>query len=179
MGARSTDKHIVFCGKPEFASTSLVIVKVEQLPSPQPDGGEMNYGRIALATVGGMVAYFAAGFAIIGLVPQMIDEGRKYSAVFRPRESMMAVMPALMVATLVAILVLAVLYAMLYRGGYGLAEGVRFGALIGVFVICAFVVHNYVNLNIGLTLMLMQAVAYFIEWTAVGTVIGLLYRSSV
>ncbi len=78
----------------------------------------MNYGRIALATVGGMVAYFVAG-------------------------------------------------------------GARFGALIGVFVVCAFVVHNYVNLNFALTLMLMQAVAYFVEWTVVGTVIGLLYKSSV
>ena len=65
------------------------------------------------------------------------------------------------------------------RGGSGLAEGARFGALIGVFVVCAFVVHNYVNLNFGLTLMLMQAVAYFVEWTVVGSVIGLLYKSSV
>lgn len=139
----------------------------------------MNYGRIALATVGGMVAYFVAGFAIFILVPQMINEGRKYPAVFRSREDMMAVMPALMVATLVAILVLAVLYAMVYRGGSGLAEGARFGALIGVFVVCAFVVHNYVNLNFGVRLMLMQAVAYFVQWTVVGTVIGLLYKSSV
>lgn len=139
----------------------------------------MNYGRIALATVGGMVAYFVAGFAIFILVPQMINEGRKYSAVFRPREDQMAVMPTLMAATLVAILVLAVLYAMVYRRGSGLAEGARFGALIGVFVVCAFVVHNYAILNIGLTLSLMQAVAYFVQWTVVGTVIGRLYKSSV
>ena len=91
----------------------------------------------------------------------------------------MAGMPAIMAATLVAILVLAVLYAMAYRGGSGLAEGARFGALIGVFVVCAFVVHNYVNLNFGLKLMLMQAAAYFVQWTVVGTVIGLLYKSSV
>ena len=139
----------------------------------------MNYGRIALATVGGLVAYFATGSVIFILVPQMINEGRKYSAVFRSREGQMAGMPALMAATLVAILVVAVLYAMAYRGGSGLAEGARFGALIGVFVVCAFVVHNYVNLNIGLKLTLMQAGAYFVEWTVVGTVIGLLYKSSV
>ncbi len=48
-----------------------------------------------------------------------------------------------------------------------------------MFVVCAFVAHNYVNLNFGLTLMLMQAVAYFVEWTVVGAVIGLLYKSSV
>lgn len=136
----------------------------------------MNIGRIALATVGGLVAYFGAGFAMFFLVPQMMEEGQKHSAVFRPREGQMAGMPALMAATLVAILVLAVLYSMVYRGGLGLAEGARFGALIGVFVVCAFVVHNYVNLNISLTLMLMQAVAYFVEWTAVGAAIGLLYK---
>jgi hypothetical protein len=136
----------------------------------------MNYGRIALATVGGMVGYFAAGSAIFILVPQMMEEGRKYSAIFRSPESQMAGMPALMAATLMAILVLAVLYAMVYRGGSGLAEGARFGALIGVFVVCAFVVHNYALLNIGLRLTLMQAGAYFVQWTVVGTVIGLLYR---
>ena len=138
----------------------------------------MNYGRIALATVGGTVAYFVAGFAMFMLVPQLISEGQKYSAVFRSRDEQMARMPAIMAATLVAIFVLAVLYAMAYRGGSGLAAGARFGALIGVFVVCAFVVHNYVNLNFGLALMLMQAAAYFVEWTVVGTVIGLVYKSS-
>ena len=139
----------------------------------------MNYGRIALATVGGMVAYFVAGFAILSLVPQMMNEYQKYSAVYRSREVQMAGMPALMAATLVAILVVAVLYAMAYRGGSGLAEGARFGALIGVFAVCVYVVHNYVTLNIGLTLTLMQAVAYFVQWTVAGTVIGLLYKPSV
>ncbi len=139
----------------------------------------MNYGRIALATVGGMVAYFAAGFAILSLVPQMMNEYQKYSAVYRSREGQMEGMPALMAATLVAILVVAVLYAMAYRGGSGLAEGARFGALIGVFAVCVYVVHNYVTLNIGLTLTLMQAVAYFVQWTVAGTVIGLLYKPSV
>ena len=136
----------------------------------------MNFGRIALAAVGGTVAYFAAGLAMFVLVPQMVEEGRKYSAVFRSGEEQMARMPVIMVAMLVAIVVLAVLYALAYRGGSGLAAGLRFGALIGVFVVCAFVVHNYVNLNFGLPLMLMQAVAYFVEWTVVGATIGLLYR---
>ena len=90
----------------------------------------------------------------------------------------MAGMPVIMAATLFAILVLVVLYAMIYSGGSGLAEGARFGALIGVFVVCAFVVHNYVNLNISRTLALMQAGAHFVQWTVVGTVIGLLYKPS-
>jgi hypothetical protein len=51
-------------------------------------------------------------------------------------------MPAGMAAMFVATLVLAVIYAMLYQGGSGFAEGARFGTLIGVFAVCAFVVHN-------------------------------------
>ena len=73
-------------------------------------------------------------------------------------------------------LVLTVLYAMLYQGGSGLVEGARFGVLIAIFSVCSFVVHNHVNLNIGLRLTLGQAAAYFVEWTAVGTAIGLIYR---
>jgi hypothetical protein len=72
--------------------------------------------------------------------------------------------------------VLAVLYAMLYKGGSGLIEGARFGALIAVFAVCAFVLHNYVNLNIGLRLAVEQAVAYAIEWVVTGIAIGLIYR---
>ena len=37
-------------------------------------------------------------------------------------------------------------------------------------------IHNHVNLRIGLALTVGQAVAYFVEWTIVGIVIGLLYR---
>ena len=136
----------------------------------------MNYGRLVLAAVGGMVAYLAAGFAVFALAPQMADEFQKHSAIYRSREGQTAAMPAGMVAILVAIFVLAVLYAMVYQGGSRVAEGARFGALIGLFVVCAFVLHNYMLLNIGLTLTLMQAVSYFIQWTVVGTVIGLLYK---
>lgn len=138
----------------------------------------MNYGRLVVATIGGMVAYFAAGFAIFGLAPQMVTEFEKHSAIYRSREGEMGPMSAGMAAMLVAIFVVTVLYTMVYQGGSGAAQAARFGALIGLFVVCAFVLHNYMLLNIGLRLTLMQAVAYFIQWTVVGTVIGLLYKPS-
>jgi len=76
----------------------------------------------------------------------------------------------------VAMVVLAVLYAMLYRGGSGFVEGAQFGALIGLFVVCAFVLHNYLMLNIGGMLAFQQSIAYFLEWVVTGIVIGLIYR---
>jgi hypothetical protein len=136
----------------------------------------MNYSRIILAGLGATVAYFALGGLSFALVPQLGDEFRKYPAIYRTQEGMKSVMPIGMAAMLVGILVLAVLYAMLYQGGSGAAEGARFGALIGIFAVCAFVLHDYVNLNIGLTLTLQQAAAYFIEWTVVGLLIGVIYK---
>jgi len=136
----------------------------------------MNYLRLALAALGGTVAYFAFGFLVLWLVPALINESRKYPAVFRSKEEMMTVMPIGLAATFIAILVAAIIFAMIYRGGSGTMEGARFGVLIGFFVVCAFVLHNYVNLNIGLKLALGQAVAYFVQWTIVGIVIDLIYK---
>jgi hypothetical protein len=136
----------------------------------------MNYPRLALAALGGTVASFAFGFLVLWLVPALINESHKYPAVFRPKEEMMTVMPIGLVATFIAILVVAVIFAMIHQGGSGPADGARFGVLIGMFVVCALVLHNYVNLNIGLKLALGQAVAYFIQWTIIGVVIGLIYK---
>ena len=136
----------------------------------------MNYLRLGLAALGGTVASFAVGFVIMWLVPALIEEGHKYPAVFRPKEEMMKVMPIGLVATFLAILVAAVLFATSHPGGSGIMQGVRFGVLLGLFVVCGFVLHNYVNLNIGLKLALGQAVTYFLQWAIIGIVIGLIYK---
>ncbi len=136
----------------------------------------MNYSSLGLAALGGTVASFAFGFLMFWLVPGLIKEGHKYPAVFRPKEEMMSVMPIGLVATFMAILVAAIIFAMMHHRGSGTMEGARFGVLLGIFVVCAFVLHNYVNLNIGLKLALGQAVAYFLQWTIIGIVIGLIYK---
>jgi hypothetical protein len=135
----------------------------------------MNTARIALAAIGAFVAYFVVGGLLAGL-PSFRQEFMKYPTVYRPLESMKAVIPVGMFSMLVAMIVLSILYAKMYRGGSGFAQGAVFGALIGVFAICAFVLHNYVNLNIGGKLAVEQAVIYFAEWLIVGIVIGLIYR---
>jgi hypothetical protein len=136
----------------------------------------MNVLRLAFATLGGFVTYFVFGGLAFAALPSLRAEMMKYPAVYRPQEGQMKAMPYGMAAMLVSILVMAVLYAMIYKGGSGLVEGARLGALIGVFAVGAFVVHNYVNLNVGPKLMLQQAVAYFVEWVVTGIVIGLIYR---
>jgi len=136
----------------------------------------MNYSSLGLAALGGTVASFAFGFLVFWLVPGLIKEGHKYPAVFRPKEEMMKVMPIGFGGTFISILVVAIIFAMNHQGGSGATQGARFGVLIGLFVVCAFVLHNYVNLNIGLKLALGQAAAYFVQWTIVGIVICLIYK---
>ena len=116
----------------------------------------MNYSRLGLAALGGTVASFAFGFLVLWLVPALFDEARKYPAVFRAQEEMMTVMPIGLVASFIAILVVAIIFAMMHQGRSGVTEGARLGALMGIFVVCATVLHNYVNLNIGLKLALGQ-----------------------
>src|ERR1700749_4378493 len=139
----------------------------------------MNYARILLASVCAFVAYFIYGGILFGALPWLRTEFAKYPAVYRSQEGIKSVMPFGMLAMFMALVAIAVLYAMTYTAGSGVAEGTRFGALIGVFAIGSFVVHNYVNLNIGLKLTIQQSVAYFVQWVIVGIVIALVYKPAV
>jgi hypothetical protein len=84
--------------------------------------------------------------------------------------------PVGMFGIFLSISVMAVLYAMSYRPGSGLAAGAIFGVLFGLFYLGSFVLHNYANLNIGLRLTVLSAVAFMFEWVAVGVVLGLVYQ---
>jgi hypothetical protein len=137
----------------------------------------VNYTRIALASLGATVAYFVFGFILFAALPAMKSEFQKYPGVFRSRESMMKVMPYGMVAILVGIVVVAIFYAKIYPTGGGIVAGVYLGALIGIFAVCTYAIHNYVNLNIGLALTLYESVSYFIQWVIVGAAIGFIYKA--
>jgi len=138
----------------------------------------MNYTRIVLAAVAAFVIYFLAG-GLLFTLPGMKTEFGRFPAVYRSAADIQRVFPIGMAAMLVAMLVLSFMYAKGYEGGSGVAEGLRFGALIGIFSVCAFVLHNYVNLNIDLRLTAFQPAAYLFEWILVGLAIGLVYKPGV
>ena len=136
----------------------------------------MNYLRIGLASLAAFAAYMAVGGLVFSLMPFLKQEFSRYPGVYRSHEGQMSHLPIGIAATLLSIVVLTLLYARGYRGGSPLAEGLSFGVLAGLFVVGSFVFHNYANLNIGLRLTAISAVAYFFEWCVVGIVIGLIYR---
>lgn len=133
----------------------------------------MNYSRLALAALAGIVASFAVGFAIIAAVPALMEEGQKYPMVFRPKEEMMSYMPFGFLAAAISIVVVAIIFAMTHQSGW--AAGLRLGILIGIFAICH-VTNNYVNFRLGSKLAVGQAAAYLVQWIVTGIVIGLIYK---
>jgi hypothetical protein len=106
----------------------------------------------------------------------MRAEFARFGGIYRTQESMKSVMPLGMLGMLVSMAALAVLFAMIHPAGAGVIAGVQFGALIALFAVGSFVLHNHVNLNIGGRLTAFQAIAYSVEWLLVGIVISLVYR---
>jgi len=136
----------------------------------------MNYLSIFLAALRAFVAYIVAGGILFAVMPWLKAEFKKHPGVYREEADLWKVMPIGMAAMFVSMLVLAVLYAHSPPLASGLVQGACFGVLIGIFALCAFVIHNHVNLKISWALTLQSGIAYFIEWMAVGIAIGLIYR---
>jgi hypothetical protein len=145
-------------------------------PAPTSAKGTLvNYTRMILAGLAATGVYFILGFFLFALSP-LANEYRQFPAVYRTPDSMKRVAPLGIVGMLLSMVALAALYALAYPGGAPIAEGARFGLLVGVFALGSFVLHNYVNLNIGLRLTVGQAAAYFIQWIVAGVMIALIYR---
>jgi hypothetical protein len=134
----------------------------------------VNYGRAAVAALVGTIVYYMIGFFTEGWLFR--ESFAPYAAVYRSSDIVMRYMPLGMVFTFIAIFVVTIIYARLCGGTKAIIEGTRLGALIGVFVACVFAGANFVILNIGGKLALVQAFVAFVEWTIVGIVISLMYR---
>ena len=134
----------------------------------------MNYARLALAAVAATIFDAVYGFLVYGML--LAPEFGRYPGVYRSNEDGAAFLPLMFAGLFIAIVAVAIIYAKGYEGGSGAAEGARFGALLGVFVVFAFVAVNYAVLNVGRKIAVMTAAAGFVEWLAIGLVIGLVYR---
>jgi len=134
----------------------------------------MNYTRIVLAAVAATVVDAVYGFVVYGML--LAGEFARYPAVYRTNEAGMAYLPLMFAGIFVGMLAASIIYAKGYEGGSGIAEGARFGVLLGVFIAAVFAGVNYATLNIGRRHSLEMAVAGFVEWTLAGIAIGLVYK---
>jgi hypothetical protein len=134
----------------------------------------MNYARLVLAALAATVFDAVYGFLVYGML--LAPEFGRYPGVYRSNDAGMAYLPLMFAGLFIAIVAVAIIYAKGYEGGSGAAEGARFGFLLGVFVVFAFAAVNYAVLEVGRKIAAMTAAAGFVEWLAIGLVIGLIYR---
>ena len=135
----------------------------------------MNLPRLGLATLAALVAYFIVG-GIFFTIPAMHAEFAKYPAIYRTGEAINSLMAVGVLGILLAIGAAATIFARMHPRGADAKAGIRFGALLAVFQLGSFVLHNHMNLNIGWRLSALQGIAYMAEWMVVGVVISLVYR---
>lgn len=136
----------------------------------------MNLTRITLAALAALAAYFIVG-GIFFAVPAMKTEFAKYPAIYRSGDAINSVMAVGVFGTLLAISAATVMFALMHPAGAGISAGIRFGALLAIFMLGSFVLHNHMLLNIGWRQSALQGIAYSAEWFAVGVVISLVYRA--
>jgi hypothetical protein len=134
----------------------------------------MSVTRLALAAVAATIFDACYGFAVYGLY--LSSEFERYPAVYRGADTGPGYLPLMFVGVLAATVVATMIYAKGYEGGNGVVEGMRFGVLLGLFVVFAFSGVNYATLIIGKRLALKVAAAGLVEWTIIGTIIGAIYK---
>jgi hypothetical protein len=134
----------------------------------------MNYTRLVLAAVAATVVDAVYGFAVYGTL--LAGEFARYPGVYRANDVGLTYLPLMFAGIFIGMVAAATIYAKGYEGGSGVAEGARFGVLLGVFIATVFAGVNYATLNIGRRISLELAVAGFVEWTLAGIAIGLVYK---
>ena len=134
----------------------------------------MNYGRLVAAALAGTVVDAVYGFLVYGTL--LAGQFARYPNVYRPNDAPPVFLMCMFGGIFVAMLAAVAIYSKGIESKGGAAEGMRFGALLGVFLGAFFSSISYGTLNIGRKLAAMMAVAGFVEWVLVGTVIGAVYR---
>ena len=133
----------------------------------------MDYKRLALAAV---VTWIVDSiYSMVVWMGMMGPDIAANPGVFRAQEAMQAYMPLMFAGGLVGIFALVYIYAKGYEGG-GIGEGVRFGAVMGVFMVAFVNVPLFASMNVNSRFGMMTSIAGFAEMLVAGIVIGVMYR---
>jgi hypothetical protein len=134
----------------------------------------MNYARLTIAAVAATVVDAIYGFGVYGTA--LTSQFAKYPGVYRPAAEQTPYLAPLFCGVFVAMLAASYIYAKGYDGGSGLAEGMRFGIVVGLLIVGYTVIIGYATMNVGPRHSGLLAVTALVEWMIAGVVIGLVYK---
>ncbi len=130
----------------------------------------MNFPRLAVAAVVAWLAQIAFGY----LVYQGLVADQWTSPVFR--EALDVNFPLGLLASLAGLFLFSYMYAKGYEGGNGVQEGLRFGALVGLLLVCFGTIWGFVAMPLSAVLTLYLSVGIVLQLTLSGIVVGWVYR---
>ena len=134
----------------------------------------MNFARVAAAAVAAWVVSLPVGYVVNEIL--LADIYAANAAAMRPQEAIMANVPVGFAFMLVGFLAFAYAYAKGYEGTSGTMEGLRFGVLVAVMLICFGLIWSWVTIPITGSMtaaMMIDAVA---EFALYGAIVGSVYK---
>jgi len=135
----------------------------------------MNLKRWVLATVGAFAAIFAAEYFIHHA--WLSDFYQSHAQWWRPEAEMQSLLPFLFLGQLSLAALLTLVYAKGYQKGKGrIAQGFRFGVLIGLLLFFPHSLMSYCIYPYPMSLILSWFIGGLIELALAGMVIGYFYR---
>jgi hypothetical protein len=132
----------------------------------------MNVPRLALAAIAAWIVSIVLG----GVVNSFLLAGiyAEHAQVFRAAGDMN--LPLGFTWSLIGFFVFVFTYAKGYEGGNGLVEGMRFGVLAGLLLICFGVIWEYVVFPVSGKLVVFWVLDTLIEFAIFGMVVGFVYK---
>ena len=132
----------------------------------------MNFSRLAVAAFAAWVAFVIIGYVVHGVL--LTDLYARQASALRPGGDVHSMYG--FGAGLVGFFVFAYAYAKGYEGGQGTQEGMRFGVLVALMLICFGAVRAYVVFPISGGLAAVLAVDYVVEFVVYGMIVGAIYK---
>jgi hypothetical protein len=132
----------------------------------------MNFGRVAASAIAAWVAYLAIGFVVNDVL--LAGAYQAEAAAFRPQADMNLAVG--FTASLLGFFVFAYAYAKGYEGTNGVQEGIRYGVIVALLLICFGLVWQYVVHPISARLLAYMIVDALVEFAIYGAIVGTIYR---
>ncbi|HPW20223.1 MAG TPA: hypothetical protein PLE61_05355 [Vicinamibacterales bacterium] len=131
----------------------------------------MNVGRLAASAIVGWMAYLATSALVADVL--LADLHARHAELFRPAGEAHTVIG--LGAALAGFFVFAYGYAKGYEGGPGALEGLRYGMVVGLLLVCFSVVWAWAALSLSGAIAAAWIVDTLVEMSLYGAIVGLVY----
>jgi hypothetical protein len=134
----------------------------------------MNFARVAAAAVAAWVAYLPVGYVVNEVLLKGLFTAN--AAAFRPEQAIQANLPLGFAGALVGFFAFAYMFAKGYEGTNGTIEGIRFGVLVSLLLICFAIFWQYLVFPISASLSVAMLVDAVVEFALYGAIVGSIYK---